>query len=489
MVRQLHAGMVAHITDNRAVSEAFAVTNGVKPDCVTAPTLLSLMFSAMLIDAYRDKRPGIFIAYQMDNQRLSQRQMHFQSRVSTNFSSLTTAHSMQRQKGTCKGAWTSSLPPATISDCASLRRKQSLVGHLEIHRTEAGESVPGEPTHSRDRRLHCPHCPHAFTRHMGLFGHMRIHDSGIHRYADNTDTPCTPAASAILTATATPTTMNDIIQPLPISPAHTAPANSNHASAWSVTCESIAWRLANQCLGLRNTVAAPTPTALTAPAHSQTKWAYDGDSLLNCPHCNRIFTSRIGLVGHLRIHRTDTGEPVPGAPSHSRDRRLHCPHCPRAFTHRMGLFGHMRTHDRNADNTDTPYTPSAPAILTATATPTTMNDTPPQPMRPLPHQATDGSDSGLTVGVGKRVTSTAQHMLLTLNNLTRLKQSRQVKRAEETSHKYIGRWSASSRFMQPTGTESLVQELKQHQARLTSHPRLGFDEFSASLIPCVDEYL
>ncbi|VDL98961.1 unnamed protein product [Schistocephalus solidus] len=30
----------------------------------------------------------------------------------------------------------------------------------------------------------------------------------------------------------------------------------------------------------------------------------DGDSVLTCPHCNRTFTSRISLVGHLRIHRT-----------------------------------------------------------------------------------------------------------------------------------------------------------------------------------------
>nr|VZI47341.1 unnamed protein product [Spirometra erinaceieuropaei] len=51
MVRQLHDGMMARVTDNGAVSEAFAVTNGVKQGCVLAPTLFSLMFSAMLMDA------------------------------------------------------------------------------------------------------------------------------------------------------------------------------------------------------------------------------------------------------------------------------------------------------------------------------------------------------------------------------------------------------------------------------------------------------
>ncbi|VDL97021.1 unnamed protein product [Schistocephalus solidus] len=124
-----------------------------------------------------------------------------------------------------------------------------------------------------------------------------------------------------------------------------------------------------------------------APSHSR-------DRRLHCPHCPRAFTHRIGLFGHMRIHNsginhnadnTDTpctpSEPLPGAPSHSRDRRLHCPHCPRAFTHRMGLFGHKRIHDsgihHNADNTDTQCAPSAPAIRSAPDTLTTMNDIPP----------------------------------------------------------------------------------------------------------------
>ncbi|BHF72107.1 hypothetical protein SprV_0401517000 [Sparganum proliferum] len=83
IVRQLHDGMMARVTDNGAVSEAFAVTNGVKQGCVLAPTLFSLMFSAMLIDAYRDERPRIRIAYRTDGQLLNQRRMQFQSHVST----------------------------------------------------------------------------------------------------------------------------------------------------------------------------------------------------------------------------------------------------------------------------------------------------------------------------------------------------------------------------------------------------------------------
>ncbi|VDL95528.1 unnamed protein product [Schistocephalus solidus] len=59
MVHQLHDWMTARVIDKGTVSEAFAVTNGVKQGCVLAPTLFSLMLSAMLMDAYRDEQPGI----------------------------------------------------------------------------------------------------------------------------------------------------------------------------------------------------------------------------------------------------------------------------------------------------------------------------------------------------------------------------------------------------------------------------------------------
>nr|VZI00492.1 unnamed protein product [Spirometra erinaceieuropaei] len=89
MVRQLHDGLMARVKDNGAVSVAFAVTNGVKQGCVLAPTLFSLMFSAMLMDAYRDEHPGIRIAYRTDGHLLNQRRLHFQSLVST-----TTVHEL-----------------------------------------------------------------------------------------------------------------------------------------------------------------------------------------------------------------------------------------------------------------------------------------------------------------------------------------------------------------------------------------------------------
>nr|VZI41688.1 unnamed protein product [Spirometra erinaceieuropaei] len=107
------------------------------------------------------------------------------------------------------------------------------------------------------------------------------------------------------------------------------------------------------------------------------------DTDFTCPNYLCTFSCRIGLVGRLQIHRTETGEPVPGAPTYTHRTRLRCPHCPRTFTHRMGLFGHMRIHESGIDhNSDTPATsntstmPSptlapSPAPVTTTTTTTT----------------------------------------------------------------------------------------------------------------------
>ena len=63
IVRLLHDGMMARVQDNGNSSEPFLVSNGVKQDCVLAPTLFSLMFSAMLTDAFADTDIGIGIRH------------------------------------------------------------------------------------------------------------------------------------------------------------------------------------------------------------------------------------------------------------------------------------------------------------------------------------------------------------------------------------------------------------------------------------------
>nr|VZI13247.1 unnamed protein product [Spirometra erinaceieuropaei] len=109
--------------------------------------------------------------------------------------------------------------------------------------------------------------------------------------------------------------------------------------------------------------------------------ANDEDQDYTCPHCDRTFTSHIGLVGHLRIHRTETGEPVREAPTYTHRTRLHCPHCPRTFRHRMGLFGHMRIHESSLDRTpDTPTTPNTSTVHT----PPSLHPSAPPPPAPPP---------------------------------------------------------------------------------------------------------
>ncbi|BHF68020.1 hypothetical protein SprV_0301105000 [Sparganum proliferum] len=83
IMRRLQDGMMTRVTYNGAVSEAFEMTNRVKHEYVLAPTPFSLMFSAMLMDAYRDERPEIRIAYRTDGYLLNQRRVQFQSCVST----------------------------------------------------------------------------------------------------------------------------------------------------------------------------------------------------------------------------------------------------------------------------------------------------------------------------------------------------------------------------------------------------------------------
>ena len=81
IVRQFHEGMMARVLDDGGVSDAFPVTNGVKQGCVLAPTLFSLMFSAMLMDAFREETPGIPIRYRSDGKLFNARRLKAVTKV------------------------------------------------------------------------------------------------------------------------------------------------------------------------------------------------------------------------------------------------------------------------------------------------------------------------------------------------------------------------------------------------------------------------
>ena len=49
-----------------STDQPFEVTNGIKQDCVMTPTLFSMMFSAILIDAFQDSDTVFPIRYRFD---------------------------------------------------------------------------------------------------------------------------------------------------------------------------------------------------------------------------------------------------------------------------------------------------------------------------------------------------------------------------------------------------------------------------------------
>ncbi|VDL88800.1 unnamed protein product [Schistocephalus solidus] len=125
----------------------------------------------------------------------------------------------------------------------------------------------------------CPRCQRIFRARISLVGHLR--------------TQCTK------NLTISTSTSNSAIPPSD-SPTRTPGINSITLIIIETTSQY-------------SSPVTPTTATTTAFAFTTTTTS-DGDSLLNCPQCDRAFTSRISLVGHMRIHRTETGEPLPGAP-------------------------------------------------------------------------------------------------------------------------------------------------------------------------------
>ena len=76
IVRQFHEGMTARVLNDGELSEAFHVTNGVKQGCVLAPTLFSMMYAAMLSDAFMNSDDGVHIQYRTDGRLFNLRRLN-----------------------------------------------------------------------------------------------------------------------------------------------------------------------------------------------------------------------------------------------------------------------------------------------------------------------------------------------------------------------------------------------------------------------------
>nr|VZI49018.1 unnamed protein product [Spirometra erinaceieuropaei] len=126
----------------------------------------------------------------------------------------------------------------------------------------------------------CPRCQRTFRARIGLVGHLQTN------WASRKAPTIVPSPAS--------------------SSSSPPPTNSAYSSDPPLPSSSSSYS---------SSPTAPTAAAqATVPRTTTDITATSPDSIAEdqdytCPHCDRTFASHIGLVGHLRIHRTETGEP------------------------------------------------------------------------------------------------------------------------------------------------------------------------------------
>ena len=85
MVWQFYDGMLARVQNDGKFSDPFPVTDGVLQGCVLASTLFSMMFTAMLIDAFQNVDNSIPIRYRFDGKLFNLRRLQAKSKVLDQF--------------------------------------------------------------------------------------------------------------------------------------------------------------------------------------------------------------------------------------------------------------------------------------------------------------------------------------------------------------------------------------------------------------------
>ena len=75
--------MMAREQNDGEFSDSFEVTNGVKQGCVMAPTLLSMIFSTLLMDAFQDSDTGFPIRYRFGGNIFNLRRLQAKTKVHT----------------------------------------------------------------------------------------------------------------------------------------------------------------------------------------------------------------------------------------------------------------------------------------------------------------------------------------------------------------------------------------------------------------------
>nr|VZI01556.1 unnamed protein product [Spirometra erinaceieuropaei] len=222
--------------------------------------------------------------------------------------------------------------PSSSSSTAPTTAALAAVKDVSSPDTSTDTIPPTSDSRGEDQGYSCRHCDRTFTSHIVLVGHLRIH-----RTETGELVPGAPAYT------------------------HCIRLHCPHSPRAFTHRIGLFGHKSIHESGIDrppDTPTTPNPTTTSSPCAPTALPATDTDATdFTCPHYPRTVTSRIGLVGRLRMHRTESGEPVPGAPTYTHHARLNCPHCPRTFAHRMGLFGHMRIQESGTDRPpDTPTT-------------------------------------------------------------------------------------------------------------------------------------
>ncbi|BHF85795.1 hypothetical protein SprV_1002896800 [Sparganum proliferum] len=144
----------------------------------------------------------------------------------------------------------------------------------------------------------CAQCQRAFWTPIGLFWRLRS-DYGTRTAPTLVSPPISPAPRTTSTNLDRPTE-----PPLP--------SSSSSSSSSSSTSATVASDILINTTNDHDTLASTNTTTTANTDYKVPVYTH--------PNYDPPFTPHIGLVGHLRIHRTETGEPVPGVtdlhPSH-----------------------------------------------------------------------------------------------------------------------------------------------------------------------------
>ncbi|ROT78369.1 hypothetical protein C7M84_002918 [Penaeus vannamei] len=81
LIASFHNGMQARVQENGDASDPFQVRNGVKQGCILAPTLFSILFAAMLLDAFCECIRGVYISFRTDGKLFNLQRLKAKTRV------------------------------------------------------------------------------------------------------------------------------------------------------------------------------------------------------------------------------------------------------------------------------------------------------------------------------------------------------------------------------------------------------------------------